>query len=114
MSVNNLLYFDVAPLSNTQLSIHFHCPICGNDDYPNYSHRTWFNKVIAVPQQTNININAQFATIIPAHNDLATGLPCGGSGQAITLYGAIHKDATHPLACCISVNPIPANWWQQS
>lgn len=108
MSVNyNLLYYDSAVFDSTQFTPHLHCPVCGQDQ----TKRFWFDRQFAIAPQPVINFNAQVAILIPAHNDLATGLPCAGSGNPITLYIAIYKDATHPLMANVSILPIPANWW---
>lgn len=108
MSLNQLFYNTTA-LSTTDFTFRFHCPICGTVQ----SLRYWFDKTVAVPQQPAIDVNALVATIIPAHNDAATGLPCAGGGQQIQLHVALHKDPTHPLNGFISPSAIAANWWQR-
>lgn len=107
----NLLYFDSVVLSANQMTPHFHCPVCGKDQ----SLRTWFSIPVAVPPNAILNSNKLTTFTIPNHYDKAVANAtdfCSGSGQQIQLYVAQHRDLTHSLATCISVEPIPVDWWK--
>ena len=111
MSINKL-HFDSVSFVRLEDGIHPHlkCPVCKRDWTPNLSLGSSF--------PASFDFNKKVSFTVPAHNNLASGLPCGLSGQKIELFVAVHRDANGvrfciQKACEEGAAGIPANWWER-
>ncbi len=96
MSFNKLFYnaVDITTVSNiVTVNPNFHCPLCNQE--------TWFKvpTTFTIPSNRDLDINRSFTF----------NFSCGHSP---TLYVAAHKTrGANDFLPCISVEPIPSNWW---
>lgn len=92
MSYNRLYFWTVHFDLENKVSPSFICPRCGHQ----WDHNYRFKKAARI-KALNFNRKVNFR--------------CPRCGLVISLYVAIHKDERHSPSICVSVNPIPNDWW---
>ena len=92
MSYDKLYFWTVHFNLSEKISPAFKCPVCGTYWSHNYRLRKH-----ARLKAIDFNRRVRFR--------------CPKCGTIIRLYVAIHKDEHNPPSICVSVNPIPNDWW---
>jgi len=107
MSFNKLFYNTVICNdlgSSIEFAPQFLCPKCKYIWSP--------SQTLSVNPDGTLEFNQLITFPIPDHNNPETSEFCVLSGKIISLFIAIHKDATHSIIL-ISTRSIPDNWWMK-